>query len=89
MQTLHEASFEIARQLVEIAQAEGRLPRVVGIHSIENFGDGEASVWLELDDAAANEGTGIVWCHVDERAVVGIDRADILRTLTGYGHAVH
>ena len=81
MQTLDEASFEIARQLVEIAATEGRLPRIIGLHSIERIGDGQASIWLELDDAEANEGMGIVICHVYESAVSGMDRGDILRAL--------
>ena len=32
--TLVEASFEVARALMQIAALEGRMPRVVGIHSV-------------------------------------------------------
>lgn len=85
MQTLPEAGFDVARQLMQIAATEGRLPRVIGIYSIERIDDGQASIWLDLDDAEANEGMGIVICHVDAHAVSGMDRADILRALMAVG----
>ena len=70
--TLDEASFDIARWLVELAQAEGRLPRITGIHALCALAMAEVSIWLDLDDPNANEGNGIVLCRVDECAVLGM-----------------
>lgn len=79
--SLDEASFAIAGDLMKLAQTEGRLPRITGIHSIVPIGDGEVSIWLALDDPNANEGNGVLWCHVDERALLGVDRDEIFRVL--------
>jgi hypothetical protein len=46
-------------------------------------------VWLELDDPNANEGMGIMACHVDASAVAGMDRNDSLAALMGQGDTVH
>ncbi|MGB9065960.1 MAG: hypothetical protein WCC80_21640 [Pseudolabrys sp.] len=48
-----------------------------------------ASVWLELDDPNANEGMGIMACHVDASAVAGMDRNDSLAALMGQGGTIH
>jgi hypothetical protein len=50
----------------------------IGVHSIAGCGQGQVSVWLELDDPNANEGVGIIACHVDASAVAGMDRNDSL-----------
>lgn len=78
--TIDEASFMITRQLMQIAESEGRMPCIVGVHSIVSIGDGLASLWLDLDDPNANEGTGVMMCHVDECAVSSMAH-DILRAL--------
>ena len=87
--TIDEASFVILGQLMEIAANEGRMPCITGIHSIVSIGDGTASVYVDLDDPNANEGMGIVIVHVNESAMSGMDHADILQALTGYGHTIH
>ena len=46
--SLDEASFAIAGDLMKLAQTEGRLPRITGIHSIVPIGDGEVSIGLLL-----------------------------------------
>ena len=77
--TCARASFAIARELMELAQTEGRMPCITDIHSIVRTGDGQVSIWLELDNPNANNGNGVLFCHVDERALLGMDQADILR----------
>jgi len=54
---LHEASFAVMDWMLHIAATEGRMPNI-GVHSIAGCGQGQVSVWLELDDPNANEGMG-------------------------------
>ena len=84
---LHEASFAVMDWMLHIAATEGRMPNI-GVHSIAGCGQG-ASVWLELDDPNANEGMGIMACHVDASAVAGMDRNDSLAALMGQGGTIH
>ena len=86
---LHEASFVVMDWMLHIAQTEGRMPNIIGLHSIAGCGQGQVSVWLELDDPNANEGMGIIACHVDASAIAGMDRGDILAGLMGQGGTVH
>jgi hypothetical protein len=61
------------------------MPNITGIHSIANSGDGTASIYVNLDDPNANEVTpGVIICHVDERAIVGMDHGAIWEALTEY-----
>ena len=89
---LDEASFDIAMTLNEIAQRESRAIHIVGIHSIARVGDGTLSIYLDVDPPGVDCGMGGESCiivFVDERAVVNMDRDDILAALTGYGATVH
>jgi hypothetical protein len=85
---LHEASFAVMDWMLHIAATEGRMPNI-GVHSIAGCGQGQVSVWLELDDPNANEGMGIIDCHVDASAVAGMDRNDSLAALMGQGGTIH
>lgn len=89
MTTIDEASFSILAQLMEIKRREGRWPIVTGLHSMRSIGNGEISIWLELEDPNANAGAGVIMAHVDERAIVGVDAADVLRRLMGKGDTIH
>ena len=90
--TLDQASFEIATTLNEIAQREGRAMHITDIHSIVRTHGGQVSIYLDVDPPSADCGAGgetCIICLVDERAVVNMDRDDILAALTGYGGTVH
>jgi hypothetical protein len=45
---LHEASFAVMDWMLHIAATEGRMPNIA-VHSIAGCGQGQVSVWLELD----------------------------------------
>ena len=83
--TLVEASFEIQRALMEIARVEGRLPRVVGVHSVapHDCHEGIASVWLDLDDPRSNAGMGVLILHINEHDVLHMGPDQILTALFG------
>ena len=90
--TLDQASFEIATTLTEIAQREGRAMHITDIHSIVRTHGGQVSIYLDVDPPGADCGAGgesCIICLVDERAVVNMDRDDILAALSGYGGTVH
>jgi hypothetical protein len=84
MQTLHEAGFVILESLMHIERTEGHMPNIIGLHSIADWGQGQVSIWVELDDPNANEGMGIIACHVDERCIAGMDQNEVWEALTGY-----
>ena len=91
--TLDEASFEIAVTLIEIAERQN-CPRlsISGIHSITRVADGTLSIYLDVDPPGIDCGPGgesNIIVHVNERAVYGMCRDEILRALTGYGGTVH
>ena len=81
--TLVEASFEVIRALMQIAALEGRMPHVVGVHSVMRCDHTKdlASVWLDLDEPNANAGMGVLMLHIDERDVLGMDHDDIMAAL--------
>lgn len=89
MKTLHEAGFVILESLMHIERTEGHMPNIIGLHSIADWGQGQVSIWVELDDPNANEGMGIIDCHVDASAVAGMDRNDSLAALMGQGGTIH
>ncbi|MGA8173541.1 MAG: hypothetical protein WB839_02110 [Pseudolabrys sp.] len=60
------------------------MPNIIGLHSIADWGQGQVSIWVELDDPNANEGMGIIACHVDERCIAGMDQNEVWEALTGY-----
>ena len=84
MQTLHEAGFVILESLMHIERTEGHMPNIIGLHSIADWGQEQVSIWVELDDPNANEGMGIIACHVDERCIAGMDQNEVWEALTGY-----
>lgn len=82
MTSLVEASLDVATRLTEIAQREGYIPHIVGVHSIELVGDATASIYLAIDDPDLDCGMGcegFIIVLVDERAIMGMDRGDILQ----------
>jgi hypothetical protein len=90
--TLDEASFEIATTLNEIAQREGRAMHIVDIHSIVRTDRGQVSIYLDVFPPGIDCGVGGESCVialVDEHAIAGMDRDDILRALTSEGHTKH
>ena len=92
MQTLLKASFDVAVTLNEIAAREGRAMNITDIHSIVRVGDGILSIYLDVDPPGVDCGAGGESCiivHVDERAIAGMDRDDILAALMGSGETIH
>ena len=91
--TLIEANFYVASMLSEIAARENcPLLSITGIHSIVRSGDGLVSIYVDVDPPGIDCGPGgesTIIVHVDERAVAGMDRDDILRALTSEGHTKH
>jgi hypothetical protein len=92
MTSLVEASFDVATTLNEIAAREGRAIHITDIHSIQRSGDGTVSIYLDVDPPGVDCGVGgesCIICLVDERAIIGMDRADILAALMGQSGTVH
>jgi hypothetical protein len=83
--TLAAASFAVANALTEIEAKEKRRVRVTGLHSIHALGDGQVSIWLDLDPPDAGENEGIVMVECNESEVIGVDRDVIVQVLTELG----
>jgi hypothetical protein len=86
--TLAEASFDVARQLSEIAAIEARMPHVTGIHSMSAVDDGNVSIWFDLDTRAGpNEGVVIV--RVAAHEITGLGHDEIMQAVVGTGLTRH
>ncbi|MGC2454721.1 MAG: hypothetical protein WA592_18360 [Pseudolabrys sp.] len=86
--TLDEASFYVAATLNEIAAREGRAMHITDIHSVVRTHGGQVSIYLDVDPPGVDCGVGGESCIivlVDERAVLDMNQAELLRALTNDG----